>query len=106
MDKNKFFREATLRICGNLEIEEAMFSTLQFLRQAMPVSRMALEHYDEVLGSMRTIAKANPEGGESVDLITPLSAEAKQEAKKKYQMKKRGFICSKIQVGKSWHRKC
>jgi len=35
MDKNKFFREATLRICGNLEIEEAMFSTLQFLRQTM-----------------------------------------------------------------------
>ncbi len=90
MDKNKFFREATLRICGNLEIEEAMFSTLQFLRQAMPVSRMALEYYDEGLSSMRTIAKANPEGGESVDLITPLSAEAKQEAKKKYQMKKRG----------------
>jgi len=44
MDKNEFFREATLRICGNLEIEEAMFSTLQFLRQAMPVYWMAIEH--------------------------------------------------------------
>ena len=37
MDENEFFREATLRICGNLEIEEAMFSTLQFLRKEMPL---------------------------------------------------------------------
>ena len=28
MDKNEFFRPATLRICGNLEIEEAMQALL------------------------------------------------------------------------------
>ena len=43
MDKNVFFREATLRICGNLEIEEAMFSTLNFLEQSMPATIMFLE---------------------------------------------------------------
>jgi len=42
MDENEFFREATVRICGNLKIEEAMFSTLQYLRQVMPVDRMSL----------------------------------------------------------------
>ena len=35
MDKNEFFREATLRICGNLEIEEAIFSISQFLYQTI-----------------------------------------------------------------------
>jgi len=30
MDKNKFFRQVTLKICGNLNIEETMNSVLQF----------------------------------------------------------------------------
>jgi len=84
MNKNKFFREATLRICGNLEIEEAMFSTLQFLRETMPVSWMALEYYDKNLKSMRTIATATPTGGKGVDLLTPLSAEAQQGAERRF----------------------
>ncbi len=83
MDKNEFFREATLRICGNLEIEEALFSTLQFLRQAMPVYWMVLEHYDESLNSMRTIAIADPKKGKSVDLVTPLSDDAQNQAEQK-----------------------
>ncbi len=29
MDENEFFRHATLRMCGNLEIEKTMVSTLQ-----------------------------------------------------------------------------
>jgi len=87
MDKNEFFREATLRICGNLEIEDALFSTLQLLRQAMPVDWMAIEHYDESLNSMRTIANANPKEGKSVDLLTPLSNDAQHQAEQKYSPK-------------------
>ncbi len=87
MDENDFYRQATLRICGNLEIEEAMFSTLQFLRNVMPIDKMALEHYDEGLDSMRTIAIARPTEGKRVDLLTPLSAEAKEQAKRKYNLK-------------------
>ena len=78
--ERNFFWEATMRICSSLEIEEAMFSTLQFLRQDMPADRMALEHYDEGSDSMRTIAIANSTGGKSVDLLTPLSAEAQKQA--------------------------
>ncbi len=87
IDKNEFFKEATLRICGELEIEKAMFSTLQFLRQTMPVNWMALEHYDKSLISMRTIATANPTGGKGVDLLTPLTNEAQQQAIQKYDEK-------------------
>jgi hypothetical protein len=34
MDENEFFREATIAICGNLEIEKALFSCLRVLRKA------------------------------------------------------------------------
>ena len=84
MDKTAFFREATLRICGNLEIEKALFSTLIFLQQEMPVSRMALEYYDKSVEKMRTIARANQKGGKSVNLITPFSADDSKQAEKKY----------------------
>ena len=56
MDENEFFRQATLRVCGNLEIEEALVSSLNFLRQEMPTDRMFLQAYDPGFGAMRTIA--------------------------------------------------
>jgi transcriptional regulator with GAF, ATPase, and Fis domain len=84
MDPNEFFREAALRISGSLEIEKAIFSILQFLRQIMPVDRMALQHYDESLDSMRTIAIATLEEGREVDLLTPLSPEARKQASIRY----------------------
>ena len=79
MDKNEFFRESTLRICGNLEIEEALFSTLQFLRKKMPVDRMFLHFMDVGLNALRIIAMATPKKAMKVDLLTPLSSKARQE---------------------------
>ncbi len=79
MDKNEFFREATLRICGNLEIEETMFSTLQFLRKKMPVDRMFLHFMDVGLNALRIITMATPKKAMKVDLLTPLSSKALQE---------------------------
>jgi len=87
MDKNLFFREATLKICGNLEIEKAMSSTLQFLQKAMPVSWMALEYYEQKLKSTRTIAIATTKEGKKVDLLTPLSTEAQQMMKQRFANK-------------------
>jgi len=81
MDKNEFFREATLRICGDLEIEEALKSCLLFLQKVLPVDTMFLEYYDDNYSAMRTIAKATSSDCEKLDLLTPLSEEAKQSAK-------------------------
>ena len=80
MDKNEFYRQASVRICGNLEIEEALYSTIQFLRNTMPVSRMFLEHYSKDLKSNRTIAIATLTEGKKVDLLTPLSPKAHNRA--------------------------
>jgi transcriptional regulator with GAF, ATPase, and Fis domain len=80
MNKNVFFREATLRICGNLDIEKALHSSLHLMQKVLPVDIIFLEYYDASYGAMRTIAKATESGGSKLDLITPLSEEAKRTA--------------------------
>jgi transcriptional regulator with GAF, ATPase, and Fis domain len=84
MDKNEFFREATTRICGTLEIEKALLSTLQFLRSTVPIDIMFLQYYDKSIEAMRTFAKATPQSGELKDLVTQVSDEAIKEVQKKY----------------------
>ena len=72
VDDNVFFRSATLRICGTLEIEEAMRACVRFMQQVIPVDRMFLQVYEPELGAMRTVATATAERGRKVDLLTPL----------------------------------
>ena len=81
MDKNTFFREATLRICGNLEIEEAMHSLILFLSEIMPASKLFLQNYDHGFSAMRSIAYANLKECGKLDLLTPLSKEARDPAR-------------------------
>ncbi|MGD2272923.1 MAG: sigma 54-interacting transcriptional regulator [Desulfobacterales bacterium] len=76
MDKNEFFREATLRICGYLEIEEALHTLIQFLKVFMPVAKIFLQHYDHDFKAMRTIAYADETECNKLDLLTPLSKTA------------------------------
>jgi len=82
MDKNEFFRQATLRICGNLGIKDSLFSSLKFLKQEMPVDRMLLELFDAGLNAVRTVASATPEEGMMINLLTPMSPKAQQEIKR------------------------
>jgi transcriptional regulator with GAF, ATPase, and Fis domain len=81
MDKNEFFRQATSRICGNLEIEEALASSLNFLRQEMPADRMLLELFEDGLNAVCTVASATPGEGKMDNLLTPMSPKAQQEIK-------------------------
>jgi len=77
VNENDFFREATMRICGHLDIETAMFSCLRYLKPFMPADMMYLELYEGDLGTMRGIAQATPEGGTRLDELVPLPSEAK-----------------------------
>ena len=78
MDENNFFRQATLRICGHLEIEKGMSSCLRFLESFIPVETMYLQLYELNLGAMRVIAKATAKEGTRIDALNPFTAEAKQ----------------------------
>ncbi|MGB5752686.1 MAG: sigma 54-interacting transcriptional regulator [Thermoanaerobaculia bacterium] len=77
VDDNEFFRNATLRICGNLAIEEAMRNCVRYLAGFIPVDRMFMQVYEPDLAAMRTLAMATEDRGEEVDLLTPIPAETR-----------------------------
>jgi hypothetical protein len=56
-----------------------MFSIFQFLSKKMPVDRMFLQFQNTGLHALRIIAMATPDKAMQVDLLTPLSANARQE---------------------------
>jgi transcriptional regulator with GAF, ATPase, and Fis domain len=80
MNTSEFFREATLRICRNLDIEVSLQSTLLFLQDYMPLDRLFLQYYDQDYGAMRIIATATEGACEKMDLLTPLSKQAQGSA--------------------------
>ena len=63
IDENGFFKEATLRICGSLDIEKALWDCFTYIRRFMPgdVMRLLILHLET--GVIRTVATATKEGG-------------------------------------------
>jgi transcriptional regulator with GAF, ATPase, and Fis domain len=77
IDENDFFRSATMTICSSLDIEIAMWHTMQFLKDFIPADEMYLHLYESGLGAMRTIAGATAYEGRKMDRITPLPPEVR-----------------------------
>jgi len=80
IDEKEFFRESVLRICGNLNIEAAMSTCVQYLKTIMPLDVMFLEVYEWEMESLRIIARATAEAGRKRDIIAPLPANIVAEA--------------------------
>jgi len=78
IDQNEFFRESTSRICSHLDIEKAMHSCMQYLEPCIQADFMFLQIYEFELGAIRTIAKATPQEGVQLDLITALPELARE----------------------------
>jgi len=70
LDEKDFFREATLRICGSLEIEKALWHCLLYLKDYIPAEEAALLYYSPGLGAVTLYATASSDGGEFVNLQT------------------------------------
>ncbi len=68
VDEKVFFREATLRICGSLEIEKALWDCLIYIRDFMPADMIFMNLYDPGTGISETLAKADLQGGRLVSL--------------------------------------
>jgi transcriptional regulator with GAF, ATPase, and Fis domain len=77
IDENDFFRNATMTICSSLDIEIAMWRTMQFLKDFIPADEMYMHLYEKGLGAMRTIAGATASEGKKMDRITPLPPEVR-----------------------------
>ena len=75
-----FFREATLRMCGSLDIEKALHRCLMYIRDHIPADFMSFQVFYAATGGLETVALARPEGGEALSLVTPMPAEVLQMA--------------------------
>jgi len=58
-DMNTFFHEATLRICGSLEIETVAKDCLEYLKDFMPLDGILIIHYDRLSMSLMVLAAAS-----------------------------------------------
>jgi formate hydrogenlyase transcriptional activator len=92
MNENEFFRQTTLKICGNLKIEQAMCNCIYIIEKFVPVDRMFLQIYEPSLGAMRTLATATPEKGENLDLLTPLPQTARIKVRKNLSANLNGAV--------------
>ena len=84
VDENDFFRRATMQICSSLDIDVALWRSLQFLREFVPVDMMFLHLYERDLGAMRTIAMATASQGKKLDHLTPLPKEVRARVEEKH----------------------
>ncbi len=81
MDENDFFRQATLRICGNLDLAKGLQECFDYISLHMPADNLYLERYEQDMSAMRIIAHANLDGFRNLDLLIPLLDEAKLQMK-------------------------
>jgi transcriptional regulator with GAF, ATPase, and Fis domain len=78
IDENDFFRQATLRICGNLDFEIALQECLIYLKSFMPADRIHLNLYDRGLTALKTVAIATPTESQRVNTVLPLDEKGRK----------------------------
>ena len=99
VNENDFFRKATLRICGSLEIERALWDCFMYIRDYIPADIILYNVYDPGVGIGEIIAKADVNGGELTSIKTIFPADTRQlieEMRKNPQMMPRVLIADRI----------
>jgi transcriptional regulator with GAF, ATPase, and Fis domain len=77
VDEKEFFREATLRICGSLEIEKALWNCFMYVREFIPAQQAFLTYHDPNLGVVKVLAAATTKGGRRTDLQVHIPTEVR-----------------------------
>lgn len=77
-NENEIFREATLRICGNLNLEYALQDCLRYLNRFMPADCFHLNLLDKELGLLKTIAMVTLDDARRVNIIISLDEEGRK----------------------------
>ncbi|WP_051283904.1 sigma-54 interaction domain-containing protein [Desulforegula conservatrix] len=70
------FREVTLRICGSLNIDEAVYDVFTYLKKQLPLDAILISVYEAGVKAARVIAMAYGDRGFLVDEYVPLSESA------------------------------
>ena len=77
-DEKDFFRQATLRICSNLDNQVAMKQCLEYLAEVMPADWLILNVYSQGLGAVQTLAIASTSDDLKIGTMTPLPTEVRE----------------------------
>ncbi len=67
MDKNLFFKKATLLLCSSLDVEVALWRCFQFVREYLPADAIYLNIYEPALNGIRYVAMADEGGGRKIE---------------------------------------
>ena len=71
-EDNDFFREATLRICGSLDVRSFLYESFLYLRNYLPADGIILTHYRAERGEHTALAMASVEGGSLLNVTVPV----------------------------------
>ena len=65
IDKNRFFREATLKICGCLDVEAFLFESFMYIKNAiqLPAEFISITHITPDKNTLALLAVATDQGG-------------------------------------------
>jgi transcriptional regulator with GAF, ATPase, and Fis domain len=91
LETSDFFHQATLRICGSLNIEDSLQESLSFLQKYIPADEIFLNVYNPGAGNLRVLAHATPERSKIINRIFPLPNEVRSLV---------GLNCSKNKIPK------
>ena len=67
-DEKEFFREATLRICGSLDVQTFLYKSFLYLREYLPADRIVLTHYRPKEAEHVALASASAEGSSLLNI--------------------------------------
>lgn len=71
VDENLFFREATMRVCGSLDIVAGLEDCLRYFEAILPIRELSIQLYEADYGMMRCIAFVSRLGKKDIDVILP-----------------------------------
>jgi len=78
INKNDFFRQAVLRICGSLDIGKATADCVAYIRDYIPVSELTLGWIEPEAGVIRNLVNVNSSGKIWVIPPIPIPDETKE----------------------------
>lgn len=68
LDPNALFREVTVRVCGDLDIDRALANVVEYLRDFLPVEDVGLFVFQKDLGAIRLVASSSRGERRPIDL--------------------------------------
>jgi transcriptional regulator with GAF, ATPase, and Fis domain len=71
VDEKEFFREATLRICGSLNIEAFLMESFKYIQRFIPANNVFITHFLPEKGEHVVLAKASAEECSILNLAIP-----------------------------------